>query len=489
MHLRPYQSELINLWIQALKNNHKRVLIYAPTGAGKTVIASDMIANLNRRRDWHCLFVVRQETLVSQTISKLNKLGIEPGVIKAGYEPDLSHPIQVASIQTMNSRGIYPPANLVILDEAHGAFSDQYDPIYEHYSDALIVGFTATPFRRKKSESLEKRFEKIIGKVQTIDLVRQGYLVDPILHVPNTSMVDVDGIGESGGDYKNSELAAACNRPEIIQDAFNYYQKIAKGKRAIAFSVNTDHSMAIAEIFNNNDVPTEVITANTKSDKRQAMYARLKSLETLVLVSVNVLSEGFDEPSVEVMIGLRPTLSKGLWIQQVGRVLRLSPETSKSKAFILDHACNCHRFGHPLDQINLNFQEVNKKIDSTDLPNSKTCGNCGHENRISAIYCEACGYCLVDRREVDLINSGVVTPEDLVKIRLKQWRHKQKTNSYAKTWIFYRFIEEYPKASLDQLKELAKVMGYKWQWALYKHKEIHGTVPQKYQKQFAGMTK
>jgi superfamily II DNA or RNA helicase len=470
MKLRRYQADLVNDTIAKFKEGFRRPLIFAPTGAGKTVIASDMIKGLNQSKGWPCLFIVRQEPLIDQTVDKLKAKGVDCGVIKAGYKPQLDLPVQVATIQTMNRRKLYPPAKFVVIDEAHGALANQYDSVFEQYQDAVISGFTATPFRTKRSETLQDRFDVMVGNLQTQDLIDQGFLTPLTLYGPDPSYLDLSSVSTSKGDYKTSELAIACDLPELIQDAIAEYKAKADGKRAIAFTVNREHSYNVAAAFNAAGIPSEWVDGTTSPQERKAIYSRIRSKETLLIASVGVLCEGFDEPSVEVMLGLRPTKSHGLYLQQVGRILRLSKETGKEKAILIDQACNFYRFGHPLKILPIGFDAVEEKAKKDGHP-FKECPECKCQNPISYMECHACGYRFPEKPKItDLGETRELSPEEIELLKLQ--KIVSENPQIKPRWIYYRFLEAFPKPNRHQLSLLGKALGYKPGWAYWEHKKL-----------------
>lgn len=471
---RPYQTELIRLWIDSLKNGHRRPLIFLPTGGGKTVIASNIINGVNNRGK-RALFIVDREPLIDQTINKFRAIGIEPGVIKAGYKPDLNQPIQVGSIQTISRRKIYPDADLIIIDECHGSMAKSYDAIFERYQDKIITGLTATPFRLKKQkETLAHRFDCIVGTVQSKDLVEMGWLSPIRLFGPSADYLDLSKVHTQAGDFKANELSIACDQPSIIKDAIQWYKNKANDKRTICFTIDTAHSRHVCELFNASGVKTEIITGDTPPKERKALYHRLHNKETLMLVSVGVLAVGFDLPSVECMIDLRPTKSKCLYLQRIGRILRISPDTGKTEAILLDLAGNFWRHGHPLEPIPLTLNPVDEfnKGGKGETP-IKCCPECGHHEMISIMECSSCGYLWPKKEKLSEVGElEEITQDAVMAGRLHVWVTEMKRKNYKKAWVYYRFLDEYPSPTLAQLQALAKVLAYKPQWAYMQWKTL-----------------
>lgn len=474
MQLRPYQQKLLLLSRNYGSQGLRRQLFFLPTGGGKTVVASQIIQNASRAGH-RCLFVVRSEPLIPQTIAKLSAFGIDCGVIKAGYPEELSHQVQVATIQTMNSRGLYPEAEVVILDEGHGATAAQYDPVFARYQSKYILGLTATPFRTKKRESLADRFDVLVGSLQTIDLIEEGALVPPVVY-GFAETLDLSGVQTIQGDFNLKALAVACNTPEMIRSAIAEYRTHALGRRAVAFCVNLEHSQALVGALLQAGIPAEHIDGATPAEERQSMYARLRSKETLVLSSVGVLCEGFDEPSAEVMLGLRPTQSRVLWLQQVGRVLRLSPSTGKTHAIILDQAGNAYRHGLPTDPIPLSLQDapLEQVKGNGDAP-VKRCQACGAIVAAGSAQCPECGH-EFPKTDSKVIIQGAMSklePKALLQARLEHWRTMAKARRLKAWWVFNQFSQAYPNPTLEQLQAVARCLGYKRGWAQHRFYELY----------------
>lgn len=480
MELRPYQTKLRLLSDYHAAQGKRRQLLFLPTGGGKTVVAADLIhrAYAAGRRS---LFVVRQEPLIAQTISKLAAFGVDCGVIKAGYTADLSHETQVATVQTMNRRSLFPPADLVILDEAHGATAAQYDAIFERYSDALILGLTATPFRTKRVESLDARFDVLVGDYQTRDLVAEGFLVPPTVFGWPADALDLSKTRVSAGDYNIGDLAIAVNTPVMVRSAVAEYIRRGAGKRALAFCVTLAHAEAFADALRAAGIPAETVTGETPPAERQAIYARLRTLETHVIASVGVLSEGFDEPSAEVALMLRPTKSRSLYLQQAGRVLRLSAATGKTRALILDQAGNVWRHGLPTDPIELSLRAA--PIDSTadrEAP-VKRCEECGAINAAGAARCAECGaaFPIRDGKAAKVLTGALaeVDAAELLDERLRHWRSVADVRNYKRGWIVMAFLQAYPRPTLEQLRAVRAAVGYKRGWERHIYAKIHDELP------------
>lgn len=343
MNLRPYQQQAITDLRLAYRGGARAPLLVAATGAGKTIILA-AITQAVAARGRRVLILVHRRELIRQASAKLNQAGVNHGIIAAGFDPS-DHPVQVASVQTLArrlERQRWQP-DLIVIDEAHHAIAGTWANVINHWPDSLLLGVTATPVRQD-GRGLGAMFDRLVLGPSTAELVATGYLTPVKIYAP-PQVADLTGIRTRAGDYANDQAAAAMTRPTVTGDAITHYQRIAAGQPAIAFCCNVNHATTVSDAFNAAGISAATLLGN--STDRDALVARFAAGELQVLVTVDVVSEGFDCPGAAVAILLRPTQSEGLFLQQVGRVLRPAP--GKAAAIILDHIGNVHRHGFPDD--------------------------------------------------------------------------------------------------------------------------------------------
>ena len=453
MNLRDYQKTLVDKALEALERDG-RTIAYAPTGAGKTVIAAEIV-NRYYREGKRVLFVGHLQVLIPQTVAKFESIGIHCGVVKAGYKPSPLAPVQVCSIQTMKARSIYPEADLVIIDECHRAIANQYNEIFERYPK--ILGLTATPFSDRKisSRKLKDRFASLVWEVQAADLVEQGHLVEP--KVSSWDMNEyLKGIKTQGGDYQVGGLSAAMNTIEIHDRGLRSLLE-NPDRRAIAFCVDVEHVQNFSTRAIDLGFKPNIIIGNTPLPERLEIAQRLLTKEIDLIVSCMALSEGFDAVWADLAICLRPTKSKTLYLQQVGRVLRLSASTGKTDAIVWDVAGNLYRHGHPLDRIDLSLDVKEIK--------PKKAGAAGEDTELP-----------VGGGETEATDPSLIP--DLVEISQAQHHNalidslilEQRSKGYRPLWIYHRYLDK-ATPTLDGLKKIAKTLGYHWRWAVHKFEE------------------
>jgi DNA repair protein RadD len=392
--LRPYQSQLIKDLYVKLGSGARRVAIIAGTGAGKTVIGGKICAD-TAARGCRLLFIVHLDVLVGQTYEKMKAFGLHCGFIKAGWREDPTAPIQIASIQTMAQRDWWRTwkAHVVFFDEGHTTVFSQVgqDVIYRTHANAIHLAMTATPYRLGKAQ-LGDHMETFVAAPAPADLQHMGFLA-PLKYfgVDTEAQVDLTTVRTIAGDFDERDLKNACDRPELIERIVEEWQRLTADKRTIAFCVDVDHARHVAEAFRNIGITSDVVDGSTPLKERAKLYERLRTGELTVLTSCNVISIGFDEPSVEVGLLLRPTQSRALHIQQIGRVMRISPRTGKTHGIILDQAGNLQRLGFPED-IKEYRLPTSKEPCAHEAHPTKQCPQCNRMLWGFMMKCPECGH-------------------------------------------------------------------------------------------------
>jgi DNA repair protein RadD len=347
--LRPYQVDGENKIRQAFAAGHKAPLYVLPTGGGKTVTFAS-IAHSADRRNKRVLILAHRVELVDQIVTALKQFDVNPDIIAAGYNRSAgrhrvgSFPVAVASVQTLVRRmSEYIPPTLIICDEAHHcAVGNTWSAIMRHYSSARILGVTATPVRLD-GRGLAATFDHLITGPNVPELIELGFLVRPRVFVPPT--VDLSGLHVRMGEYQTAETEALMDVPTITGDALSHYRKHADGLPGLAFCTSVQHAHHVAEQFRGAGVSAVALDGGTDKEIRRMAVQDFRDGKIKILASCDLFSEGFDVPGAHIGILLRPTQSEGLFLQQVGRLLRPAP--GKQNAIILDHVGNTQKFGMP----------------------------------------------------------------------------------------------------------------------------------------------
>jgi ATP-dependent helicase IRC3 len=337
--LRPYQTESIQAILDAERRRVTRPLISLPTGCGKTIIFAILI----HQRQGRSLVLVHRDELIRQAVAKL--LFVDPsldiGVVKAERN-ELTNQVVVASIQTLSRRKrleqLGTDFQTVVVDEAHHATAYSYELVLEYlgcFDDygPLLIGVTATPERGDRSP-LGRIFEGIVYQKSILDMIPQ-YLCDLRAIQVQLMKADFNTLHVRNGDYRDDEVEEmmfAANAPDEVAAA---YAKYAIGRKALIFTPSVSLAYAMVDAFYAVGIrKIEALDGDTPTEERHAILRRLKSGQTQIVSNCAVLTEGFDEPSVDCIIMARPTRSKPSYIQMVGRGTRKHP--GKDDCLILD---------------------------------------------------------------------------------------------------------------------------------------------------------
>ena len=439
MPLRPYQLQAVQDCRNALRTADSTLLVM-PTGAGKTVVFTEIARSATERG--HTVFVlVHRRELVTQASDKLTKAGVNHGIIAAGF-PTSSHKVQVCSVQTLIRRLTSVPAepDLIIIDEAHHAVAGSWDRLIQHFSDAKIVGVTATP-TRLDGRGLGSHFSTLVQGPSVAQLVDFGFLSPHKVYAPPV-VADIKGVKIRAGDYARDQLSEVMDRPTVTGDAVSHYRRLADGLPAIAFCCSIAHAISVRDSFVGAGYRAKLVHGSMKMDERDEAISGLADGRTQILCSVDVVSEGTDVPAVSAAILLRPTQSESLYLQQVGRILR--PQPGKT-AIVLDHVGATKKHGFVDDPRNWSLDSKPKKQRKDEpAPSVRQCPNCFAAFKPQP-QCPCCGHIIpIKTKELTQVDG------ELVEMR-RQKREQRKEIGRART--------------LPELLALAAKKGYKPGWA------------------------
>lgn len=356
--LRDYQAGGLEQLRKLAAQGKRFLLLISPTGSGKTVTFAAAIrssVSLGRR----AIVIAHRKELIDQTVKKLEDFGVRAGVIMGqDARRDSRLAVQVCSIQTLTRRiDRLPPADLVVVDEAHHALSNSYRDVLARYDRALVLGATATPWRSDKL-GLADLFEASVVAATPRELILSGSLVgyEPFAY----DAPDLHSVGVVAGEYNQRQLGLACNTDVLVSDIVREYSEHAAGRPALVFPVGVESSRRIVERFRDEGFAAEHLDCHTPKAERERIIDGLRTRRVTVVSSVGVLTEGFDAPAAEVCILARPTLSLTLYMQMVGRVLR--PHPGKQGALIHDHAGNLLRHGFPDDDRDYSLEATEQRV-------------------------------------------------------------------------------------------------------------------------------
>jgi DNA repair protein RadD len=456
----PYQVAALEQLDAAFAAGRRAPLLVLPTGAGKTVIAAEMIRR-TVATSGRVLFLAPRRELVAQTSEKLDAVGVEHGVILSGADEraGLAAAVQVASVDTLVSRVLrremlaLPACDLVLVDEAHLSITNIRRELLECWPAARRVGLTATP-TRKDGHALGLLYDAIIEPATTATLVTQGYLAKARYFSWPTP--DLTGVRTCAGDYNLADLELLLNKTPLLADVVATWLQHAPDRRTVVYCVSIAHAVALAEAFRREQIAAEHVDAGTPAPTRAATFARFRAGTTQVLTNCFLAAYGFDLPALSCVVLARPTRSLMLYLQMLGRGLRIADD--KRDCLVLDHSGAVHRHGLATDERRWTLSGrtalVPSPVRKKPEREAKECPEC-HAVWIDGATCPECGYerrpkgRMVETLAGELVELGAGEPPQV----------KDKLAFYA------------------ELRGYALERGYKPGWAAHKFRERHGVMP------------
>lgn len=318
--LRQYQGTAVSAVLKVLRPNNSVILV-APTGAGKTIMAARIA-----RRFTRVLFVAHRVEIIEQS------------------RKDFRKTVQCQSVSAALRRRDLKQFDLLIIDECHRSGAPTYQELIKKCVRASLLGLTATPLRMD-GQGLCRDFDEIVECPSPKELIDLGWLVPSrILVAPDEALRKLESLKRKNGDYQPGDLAF-MGAPRLIGNVVREYREHGRGRKAIVFAVSIAHSKALAEAFRAEGIKAAHLDGRASEDARRQALSSLAAGRIKVLCSVNLFTEGWDCPAVSCVIMARPTQSLTLYLQSIGRGMR--PHPGKKDLLILDHAGNVDRLGHP----------------------------------------------------------------------------------------------------------------------------------------------
>jgi superfamily II DNA or RNA helicase len=498
MPLRPYQEKLF-LAVREAFRGRRSVLMQLATGGGKTFIFAEMSKSAQKHDQTVWILVPRNE-LLNQASEHLAAVGVVHGRIDAKHQESTAFNVQIVSKNTLIRRygKIKRPPTFVIVDEAHLAL-ERYMDIADRYPEAKILGVTATP-ERLDGRGLSDLYETMVMGPSIKDLVELGYLSDVRYFQPPTE--GIENLHRRGTDYSEDELEALLESRKIYGKTIKHYRKHADGKPCIVFCRSVKLAEDTAARFREAGYRFESIDGKMTNKKRKSLLDGLESGKLHGLTSVDLITYGLDCPVIKCIIMLRPTLSRALYSQMIGRGLR--PTKDGEKCVIIDHVNNLAEHSHPLADYDWAFYGREKRKPNKDKQETilrlcpeidymycekRSCVGCVHnksgrtERKLEVVdvdLVEAKPVKLGDRpREekkefVDRINAAIMKFEsegvksgavgDLLKVA--------KELGYTEMWTYYRLNKNKHMVNRPLLHEIGRELGRKPGWAYFAAKRM-----------------
>lgn len=465
--LHDYQERLVKEARQEIVKGNKGVLIQSPPGSGKSVIIAEIIKRATDKGGT-VLFLVHRKELAEQIAKTLQKHGVDIFKVKI-----------LTVVKARNKMHLMQTPNLIVTDETHHSRAKTYTEIYEHFSDSVRLGFTATPYRMNGKGFTDIYDSAVYGETVP-DLIKKNNLA-PFKYY-SVNLTDQDALKKSStGDYTKKSIDSAVDKA-IYGDVVDHYKKLADGRRTILYAHSVDASESAAEEFNQHGITAVHADAKTPKVKREGIMRDFRNGEIQVLCNVDLISEGFDVPDCSCVIQMRPTASLVLFMQQSMRSMRYQPG---KQAIIIDHVGNYTRHGLPNTEHNWaeHFEGTSKKKkrrSDNDLI-MKDCLNCFGVFEGNPDTCPHCGYAVkteeqknLEKRTAELVEIDQSFTVDYTLINyskkdkselqtLEDYYLYAKAKNFKESWIKFQ-MPEYKSASFPKFYSDLKSIKQKYNY-------------------------
>ena len=448
--LRYYQQELIGALRTSIQKGNKKIVLCAPTGAGKTICFTYMITEHLKRGGRAMVFTHRKE-LLKQAGSSFEKFGLTPEFINAGSKPDLTNPLHVAMVETFDRRkddlGLFLlQKTLIIIDECH---INNFTKLFEYISkETIVIGVTATPHRKGADiPSLSDFYTDLVQNVDTQKLIELGFLAKAESFGVKIRM---DKLKQKGDDFDTEKY---YSEHKMYAGVVENWKRLTPNKKTLLFASNVNSSIQVCQEFILNGIEAKHIDAKTPAHKRTEVLNWFENTQGAVLCNCGILTAGYDCPDIETIILYRATTSLPLFLQMVSRGSRVTP--TKTKFTILDFGNNIHRLGFWEDKrvwsLEKETQRTNEKEDAGFI---KICKKCGAILPPSAKICPYCG-AVIKKEEKEII-------AELSRLTKREmWSQDLETKALmCKNKLMNGFAVLHSLESKSDAREFIRLMGY-----------------------------
>ena len=360
--LRDYQRAFVKD-VRGAWRRSPQVLAQMATGGGKTVTACAMIERAVQDWNMTCVVLVHRIELRRQWAETLGQFGIDHGVVAPGVAPAPSAPVQIAQVGALAARiragkqWSASPTALLVIDEAHHTPAATYQGIIEELQPRGMLGLTATP-ARLDGKPLSPPFGELVLGPPVEQLIREGALSDYVIR--SIDLVSTKGVRKTAGDYNRGDAGSQWT-DNVMADAVKHWQHEAGGRQTLVFATTREAGRKLRGRFQDAGVAAGYADGSQSEAERTREFGEFEAKRTRVLVTVDIIGEGYDCPAASCAVLCRPTQSIVLHLQQIGRVLR----PSGSAALIIDTVGNTQRLGGPRTPMGWSLTE---KVERLDIP-------------------------------------------------------------------------------------------------------------------------
>jgi superfamily II DNA or RNA helicase len=473
MPLWKHQERAISQLREAIDAGHRRIVVVGPTGSGKGTLATEIL-RLATQQGNKGLFLVHRREIVLDVAQRLRNVNVRVGVILPGHNSSPYADVQVASVDTLKNRDVLPTAHVVVVDECHHYSSNKWSRLIDAYSNAIVVGMTATP-ERADGKALSQ-FQHMIVAAQYSELIREGLICQARVYQPT--------------EAKGSDLAT---------DPVLAYQTYAPGTKGFCFVSTLDLGRDVAKRFCDIGVPAVCITGTTAKSTRDAAVRDLKSGAIRILVNYGVFCEGTDIPDAELCILARRAAHCGTYLQICGRVLRA--HSSKRMAIILDLSGSSLANGLPTADREYSLGGKSG-YNLAALAPLCVCPACGLTQLAGKAQCEGCSFTFIRKartrptifsEQLKLVFDFENTPESAKLDEYLRLLDLSLTRGYSIDFVvssyYSTFSSKVPATWLNELpierrrreflhwKSYGESRGYRPGYAYMRYKETFGSAP------------
>ena len=375
-------------------------LVEMPTGSGKSLTMASLVRDMHLVYEARVLLMTHVRELVEQDARAISNFwpNAPVGIYSAGLgKRDADAPVLVAGVQSIfKNPEVVGRRDVIVIDEAHllsrkedGQYQRVLKKLRELQPNLRMVGFTATPYRTDSGLLTEgwkdkpALFDDIVYRADLLDLIRRKILC-PIVPYVSPERIDLSGVRTTAGDYNKKDLEGAVDKADINERVANELCVAGQDRGLwIVFGAGVDHAIHLRDLLRARGITTEAVLGDTPDAERTRIIADARQGNLRCLCGNNVLTTGLDLPNIDLIGMVRPTKSKGLFVQMIGRGLRMAP--GKQNCIILDFTDNTRVFG-PVDMI-----DGSKTAGKGGTPPIKECLECHAINHISAKACTQCG--------------------------------------------------------------------------------------------------
>lgn len=452
--LRNYQTETIDQIYQSMKHGHKRIVVQQPPRVGKTVIMAE-IARRTTSKGNRVMFIIHRKEVLAQAKTTFKQQDVNMDLTTMGMVQSLTrHVSELTAPQ------------LIFVDEAHHALAKSYRRILDSFPNAYVLYFTATPIRTGHDQLDQIADDIIVGK--SIQWLTEHHFLAPF-HYYGLGDIDRSKLRKQNGDYSSSSMDEALSH-QIYGHIVEQYQRLASGKQAVVYCHSIGSAKNVTEQFRKANITAEEIDGNTDQTIRDKLVQQFRDQQLMILVNVNLFTEGVDLPNVDCVIMARPTSSLALYLQFSMRCL--NPRKGKT-AIIIDHVDNFLNFGLPDNDRDwkqaIVTKDKRKTANSDNGPALAQCSYCFgtfYRKDIHDGCCPLCGHALEkENKDYKIVNV------DLQEIKENQAvkHRKQLVQKILNDQVMANVADKLP-GQLHTFKEFqayAELHNYSPGWAWY----------------------